>query len=669
MKNLTIAIVLSAGAAAGVAVDRAVVGTSAPPRAEGGTAPAQAQPPPAAGPGTPSEARVDDPKAVYRVPVDGSPTRGSSDALVTIVESADFECPSCKGAVPTMKQVQAVYGAKVRFVFKHNPLSMHRHAVLAATLAEEARLQGGDERFWAVHDRLFELPAIDAAALAQAATDLGLNEEALKTAITSGRHLGRIRRDQALMASLGATGTPTFFVNGRKVVGAVPFERIRVVVDEELARAEALARSGVARRDVYARTIEQGATAPVTTAAPPRPAAPPGGTAETAAAAIPLRPDDVVRGPQTAPVTIVLFSDFQCPFCKRVEPTLQQLEQAFPGKIRLAWKHQPLAFHPGALPAARAAEAARAQGKFWEMHEKLFSDQQALSDATYERYARELGLDAPRLRRDAAGEDVARRIAEDQQLAARVGATGTPTLFVNCRKLVGAKPFESVAPVVREELAKAEARSARGERIDGRFYDRICADNVAAAPAVAAAAAPAPRTDVVVPVRADDPARGHREARITVIEFSDFQCPFCGRALPAVDDVRRTHGQDVRIVWKHMPLAFHPNAMPAALAAEAAREQGKFWEMHDRLFAHQDALSDAAYSRYAAELNLDLPRFRAALVAPDTRKRVEADLAAAQAAGVTGTPTFIVDGEVVLGAGGLKDAVERHLEAPRLAHR
>jgi protein-disulfide isomerase len=117
-----------------------------------------------------------------------------------------------------------------------------------------------------------------------------------------------------------------------------------------------------------------------------------------------------------------------------------------------------------------------------------------------------------------------------------------------------------------------------------------------------------------------------------------------------------------------MPLSFHPNAMPAALAAEAARAQGKFWEMHDKLFANQQALSDATYAQYAKELGLDLARFEADRASPATKRRVEEDVAAAAAAGVTGTPTFIVDGEVVLGAGGLREAVERHLKV-RLANR
>jgi protein-disulfide isomerase len=180
-------------------------------------------------------------------------------------------------------------------------------------------------------------------------------------------------------------------------------------------------------------------------------------------------------------------------------------------------------------------------------------------------------------------------------------------------------------------------------------------------------AAAKPTTNVAVPLRADDPARGGQRALVTVVEFSDFQCPFCSRALPAVQELEKAYGRDVRVVWKHLPLSFHPNAMPAAIAAEAAREQGKFWEMHDKLFADQAALSPATYEKYAKELGLDLARFRAAMQASATRARVEADAAAAASAGVTGTPSFVVNGDVVLGSTALREAVDRQLGKARLA--
>jgi protein-disulfide isomerase len=618
-----------------------LAGTSSPLLARPQGAPAPAQ-------------QVEDPKAVYRVPVEDSPVRGPADALVTIVEFSDFECPFCKRASPTLKEIESRHAGKVRFVYKHNPLSMHPNAVPAALMAEAARSEGGDAKFWAMHDRLNELQALDPASLDAAAKELGLSATVAKTML-DGSKLDRIRRDQTLAYSLGSGGTPTFFVNGRKVVGAQPYENFRVVIDEELAKAEARVKSGVAPKEVYGKVVAQGATAVVMMAAPPAPA-----PANAQAAKVPVRKDDPVKGPRKALVTVAVFSDFQCPFCSRVEPTLSQIEKAYPGKVRIVWKHQPLAFHPNALPAAKASEAARAQGKFWDMHDRLFANQASLADATYERLASELHLDVARFQKDASSPATAGRIAADQKLAESVGASGTPTLFVNCRKMVGAQPFASFQAVIDEEVKKAEARVAGGEKMDAGFYDRSCAANVAAAPA---APAPGTRAALAIPIRKDDPSRGAPAARVTVVEFSDFQCPFCSKAVAAVADLERKHGKDVRVVWKHMPLGFHPNAMPAALAAEAAREQGKFWEMHDKLFANQASLSDPAYQEFARELGLDLPRFQAARAAPATRKRVEEDMATAAAAGVTGTPTFVVNGTPIVGTSGLAEAVDKQMKA------
>jgi protein-disulfide isomerase len=615
--------------------------------------PKPVQPKGSPAPAPPAGAQVEDPKAVYRVPLDGSAVRGSADALVTIVEVGDLECPYCKRVAPTLRQIEQDYRGKIRFVYKHNPLPMHAGALPAAFLTEEARAQKGDDAFWAARDRILDLPKLDRPALEGVARALGLDAKRVEAALVGNpAHYERVRRDQNLAFSLAARATPTFFVNGRKLVGAQPVAALKALVDEELARAGALVKQGVRPEDVYARIVEKGATAPVMIAAPGQPAP----AAAGPAGKIAVRGDDPVKGPSAAPVTVVLFSDFQCPFCARVEPTLKQLAQAYPKDVRIAWKHLPLPFHPNALPAAKAAEAARAQGKFWEMHDKLFEGQQALSDEAYLRAAKELGLDRARFKKDLASEAATRRISEDGALGAANGATGTPTLFVNCRKIVGAQPLEAFKKLVDEELAKA-----KGQQVDAGWYDRACAANVAAAPP----AAPAQGADVRIALRPDDPARGGRDAKVTVVEFSDFQCPFCSRAVPAVKQLEKEFPGEVRVVWKHLPLPFHPNAMPAAIAAEAARQQGKFWEMHDRLFEGQQSLSDAAYTKNAKDLGLDLGRFERAMKDPATRARVEEDAKAAAAAGVSGTPTFLVDGERVVGAGGLGDAVRRHLQNAR----
>jgi protein-disulfide isomerase len=397
--------------------------------------------------GSPAPAQVEDPKAVYRVPVDDSALRGPPDALVTIVEFSDFECPYSKRASPTLKQIETAYTGKVRFVFKHNPLPMHASAVPAALVAEVARAQGGDARFWAVHDRFFDIPAVDRAAVEAEAQALGLSGAELGQKLNDSRALERIHRDQALARSLGASGTPTFFVNGRKVVGAQPFESFRVVIDEELKRAGVQVGAGVASKDLYAKIMEGAVTAPVMMAAPAA-AAP-----HAQAAKVPVRRDDPAKGPKRARITVVEFSDFQCPFCSRALPAVADVKRKHAKDVRLVWKHLPLPFHPNAMPAALVAEAARQQGKFWEMHDRLFASQASLTEASYEQLAREIGLDLPAFRTARAAPATRQRVEEDVAAAAAAGVNGTPTFVVNGEPVVGAA---ALGDAVERHLKKAQ---------------------------------------------------------------------------------------------------------------------------------------------------------------------------------------------------------------------
>jgi protein-disulfide isomerase len=665
-KHVSWILALVVGLVLGVVADRMAGGTGTP---------SARRPEPAAKPGEtprPPPRPQEDPKAVYRVPVDDSPVRGPDDALVTIVESSEFECPFCKRVAPTLKEIEQTYGGKVRFVFKHNPLPFHAKAMPAAVAAEEARSQGGSAKFWAMHDKLFEAaPALERANLEQAAQQLGLDLAAFRRALDDNRHEARIKRDQQLMNGLDARGTPTFFINGRKVVGAVPFQMFKAVIDDELAKAEAMVKAGTPPREVYARIMEKAAAAPVmlpAEAAAAQPAAPsPAPSAPPAVASkVAFRADDPSRGPKAAKVTIVLFSDFQCPFCSRVNPTLQQLEKAYPGDVKVVWKHQPLSFHPQAMPAAEAAEAAREQDKFWEMHDLLFADQAKLSAAQYEAYAKQLKLDQAKFKASVESHRNKPRIEEDAKQANQVGATGTPTLFVNCRQVVGAQPFERFKAIVDEEIKKADELGKKGVKVDAAFYARICDENVKAAAAAAPApAARQPEAVVAVPLRPDDPSRGNAKAPVTLVVFSDFQCPFCSRAVPTLQQIEQSYGKDVRIVWKHQPLAFHPQAFPAAEAAEAAREQGKFWQMHDLLFANQSQLSQAQYEALAKQLGLDQAKFKAALESRRNKGRIDEDMKLAQQLGVTGTPTFFVNGRRIVGAqpyDAFKQAIDAELK-------
>jgi protein-disulfide isomerase len=237
-------------------------------------------------------------------------------------------------------------------------------------------------------------------------------------------------------------------------------------------------------------------------------------------------------------------------------------------------------------------------------------------------------------------------------------------MFFNCRLVVWAQPFDRLRAVAEEELKRADALLA-GKKPSAGFYEKACQANLAAAPAAAPETPPA-GAPAVIPVRADDPVRGSAKAPVTIVVFSDFQCPFCARVGPTLAQVEETYGDKVRIVWKHQPLSFHASALPAAEAAEAAREQGKFWPMHDRLFAAQRELSPQTYERLAREVGLDLVRFKDATRSGKGRGRIEEDQKLASAVGAQATPTLFVNGEKVEGAvpfATLKAVIDRKLQA------
>ena len=142
-----------------------------------------------------------------------------------------------------------------------------------------------------------------------------------------------------------------------------------------------------------------------------------------------------------------------------------------------------------------------------------------------------------------------------------------------------------------------------------------------------------------------DHAQGLVDARVTLVEYGDFECPDCGRAYPVLKAVRKALGPNLRFVFRHFPLpASHPHAAAAAEAAEAAGAQGHFWEMHDRLYEHQAALEDDALRRHARKAGLDLDRFEREMRAHTYERRVREDLTSGSASHVHGTPALFING-------------------------
>jgi len=144
----------------------------------------------------------------------------------------------------------------------------------------------------------------------------------------------------------------------------------------------------------------------------------------------------------------------------------------------------------------------------------------------------------------------------------------------------------------------------------------------------------------------DDHVRGGSDAVVTLVEYGDFQCPYCARAHAALGELRRQHGDRLRLVYRHLPLSsLHPLAQPLAEAAEAAGAQGKFWEMHDALFENQGMLDEDALPALAAAMGIDAGRLRDEFESGRYRDKVLAQAQAGRAAGASGTPSFFINGE------------------------
>ena len=585
-------------------------------------------------------------KTVYKIPAGNSYAKGPDDALVTVIEFSEFQCPFCSRVLPTTKQIHETYGKDVRVVFKHNPLPFHKEAPGASLAALAAGEQG---KFWEMHDKLFENQrAIQPADLEKYAGEIGLDVAKFKTDMESDKLKAVIADDQKLAAQFGANGTPNFFINGRQLVGARPFESFKEVIDEELKKAKALEAAGTPRKDIYAAVTKDGkdkAAAPAPRQAPAE---------DTTVYKVPVASGDAIKGSGDALVTIVEFSEFQCPFCSRVTPTLKQITDKYGDKVRVVFKHNPLPFHKDAPLASQFALAAGKQGKFWEFHDKLFENQRALTPADLEKYAGELNLNVDQLKKDAESEEVKKQVQADMDLARSIGAGGTPNFFINGRKLVGAQPFASFEKLIDEQIKTAEALVAKGTAKNA-LYDTIIKDG-ATKPAPAAAAPAAAQEDdskvYPVAINSADFFKGPANAPITIVEFSEFQCPFCSRVNPTMKEVQDKYGDKVKIVFKHNPLSFHQDAPLASEAALAAGAQGtdKFWAMHDLMFQNQRALKRPELEKYAQEAGLNLDKFKADLDSGKFKAQVQADMAEAQKHGASGTPTFFINGRKVRGA-------------------
>jgi protein-disulfide isomerase len=577
------------------------------------------------------------------VPVSSrDPMWGKRDAPVTIVVFSDFQCPFCSRVEPTLDQVRTTYGQdKVRMVWKNNPLPFHQNAKPAAEAAQGVFALAGNDAFWKFHDVAFKNQgSLGDDSYNKWAKDVGVKDAtAYKAGLTSHKWADKVDKDLNDGKAAGVQGTPSFFVNGVFINGAQPFDQFKKTIDQELDKAKAKLAAGTPKSRIYVEMSKENKKN-----APPPKEEEEEKEDTTSVFKVPVGSSPVL-GNSHALVTIVEFSDFQCPFCSRVEPTLKAVRDKYGDKVRLVWKNEPLPFHPAAGSAAEAALEARAEKGdkgFWDVHDKFFANQKDLNNGQAPnpdamiKMASETGASADKVKKAIADHTHKKDIDADQDVAEDFQANGTPHFFINGRRLVGAQPEEKFDKMIDEEIKKAQDLVAKGTS-PNNIYDALTKDGKGP---------PEPeRKDVPKSLPSNDPARGNMSAKVTIHEWSDYQCPFCGRVEPTVAQVMKDYGDKVKFVWHDMPLPMHPDAPLASQAAREAYAQkgpSAFWAMHDKMFANQQKIKRDDLDGYAKDLNLNLDKWKAALDGSTHSSEIEADKKAGNDDGIQGTPAFII---------------------------
>jgi protein-disulfide isomerase len=260
--------------------------------------------------------------------------------------------------LPTIRELEDRYGPdKLRVVWKHEPLPFHKEARGAAEAAQGVFALGGNDAFWSFVDAAYVYPQeLNAEAYDRWAAAAGVDLAKLHDGLRDHTWSRHVDADHELAKKVGVNGTPDFFINGVQLGGAQPLDKFIAIVDAQLARAKEREAKGTPRARLYAELSTASYVSPGERKTDEQKAEEDSKTVWK----VPLGKSPF-RGPATALVTIVEFGDFQCPFTKRVEATLEKIRSTYGDQVRIVWNDEPLPFHPRAAPAAELAREARAQ--------------------------------------------------------------------------------------------------------------------------------------------------------------------------------------------------------------------------------------------------------------------------------------------------------------------
>lgn len=565
---------------------------------------------------------------------------GNPDALVTVVSFLDFQCGFCARGFDTLLELRKKYkDDELRIVFKHLPLDSHDQAFPAAVVGQAVTLSAGSEAFFKFAEEVFHHQSrIDYQTLAEWSSKVGVDRKRYNELVGQEQTARRVIQDVVVARRLGVDSTPTFFVNGRLIPGAQERAFFEQMIDEELAYMKS---TGKPWRESYQARVTENMSGSIVEALLAQ---------DPHDYRVPLD-GSPVTGPASAPVTLVTFSDYECPFCKRGEETVDALRAKYGADLRVVFKHLPLPFHEFARPAALLAASVqkhKGDAAFFAITSDLFRLNPELSTTALRSLGKKHGLTEPQVEQalDGSAPELSARIGRDLDLADDVLARGTPHFFINGKRMSGARPIEQFEALINFERDRALSLIKSGVA-PGDVYQVLQKD----------AEAPGAPEKVSGPVASDGrPSRGAKDAPVTVHIFSDFECPYCRRGEETLAELESLYPEQLRVVWHDFPLPFHEQALPAARAARYAFvEKGSagFWKMHAALFALDKAGSEVSREQILAhgkDLGLDAAKLGAAMDSEANDASIQADMKLAESLGIDGTPAFVIGEYLITGA-------------------
>jgi len=371
---------------------------------------------------------------------------------------------------------------------------------------------------------------------------------------------------------------------------------------------------------------------------------------------VPVTKADPSWGEATAPVTLVQFADLQCPYCDRVTKTIDELKAHYGRRaLRVVYKHFPLSFHKRARIAAQTGIAVwtlRGDDAFFDYQKQAYP---TLRSGQPLDIVRAMGISERQVQRVINTGKPAAKVDEDVALAQQIGVTGTPAFYVNGVLLSGSQKKAAFIKVIDDQLLKARAAIAGGVPA-AMLYAQMTKANFGSAAKATSRHAALAKTVWKVPV-GRSPTIGSSNALVTWIVFADFACKHCKRLMPTVEQLRKTYGNKLRVVFKHNPLPFHPRADEAAeLAAEVYARRGAhgFWQAVDKLFDSHPHLEDPDLERVATELGLNPRSVMRAVHKQKHRKRIDKDQELAADLDAGGTPNSFINGRRIRGTAARK---------------